>query len=103
MGDRCPHCDAKLPYIPELITRKTGGPEKGRLETADLKFYEAEYERLRSVLQTAFEESRLPEVPTAAAALNDLLVRVRLAGLQSFSGRKGPLSEVTTDRSNGDR
>ena len=70
--------DAKLPYIPELIARKTGGPEKGRLEEADLKFYEAEYKRLRSVLQTAFEESRLPEVPNADAALNNLLIRVRL-------------------------
>ena len=69
--------DAQLSYIPDLIARKTGGPEKGRLETADLKFYEAEYERLRSVLQTAFEESHLPEVPTAAAALNELLIRLR--------------------------
>ncbi|MBS0206042.1 MAG: nucleotidyltransferase domain-containing protein [Planctomycetes bacterium] len=72
--------DAELPYIPDLIARKTGGPELGRLEAADLRFHEAEYERLRSVLQTAFEASRLPEVPTAAAALNDLLVRVRLGG-----------------------
>ena len=72
--------DAQLPYIPDLIARKTGGPEKGRLEAADLTFHQAEYERLRSVLQTAYEESRLPEAPTAAAALNDLLVRVRLKG-----------------------
>ena len=64
--------DAKLPYIPDLIARKTGGPEKGRLEEADLTFHAAEYERLRSVLQAAFEESRLPEVPNAAAALNEL-------------------------------
>lgn len=70
----------KLPYIPDLIARKTEGPEKGRLEAADLTFHEGEYERLRAVLQTAFEESRLPEAPTAAAALNDLLVRVRLRG-----------------------
>jgi len=28
-------------------------------------------------LQTAFEESHLPEVPTAAAALNELLIRLR--------------------------
>jgi predicted nucleotidyltransferase len=69
---------AKLPYISDLIARKTGGPELGRLEAADLAFHEAEYERLRAELQTAFEQSPLPEVPTAAAALNDLLVRVRL-------------------------
>ena len=70
--------DARLPYIPDLISRKTSGPEKGRLETADLTFHAAEYERLRSVLQKAFAESRLPEAPNAAAALNDLLVRIRL-------------------------
>ena len=70
--------DAKLPYIPDLIARKTGGPELGCLEAADLKFHETEYQRLRSVLQMAFDESRLPEVSTAGAALNELLVRVRL-------------------------
>lgn len=70
--------DAKLPYLPDLIARKTSGPELGRLEAADLRFHEAEYERLRGVLQTAFEGSPLPDAPTAAAALNELLVRVRL-------------------------
>lgn len=69
---------AKLSYIPELISRKTGGPEKGRLDQADLAFHQQEYERLRGILQTVFECSRLPENATAAAALNDLLVRVRL-------------------------
>ncbi|MBM4004365.1 MAG: nucleotidyltransferase domain-containing protein [Planctomycetes bacterium] len=69
---------AKLPYISELIARKTGGPEKGRLDQVDLAFHQQEYERLRGMLQSAFESSQLPESPTAAAALNDLLVRVRL-------------------------
>jgi predicted nucleotidyltransferase len=71
--------DAKLPYIPDLIARKTGGPEMGRLEKADLEFYALEYERLRAELQQAFEETSLPESASAAAALNDLLVRIRLA------------------------
>ena len=70
--------EARLPYIPDLIARKTGGPELGRLEAADLQFHQAEYERLRVELQTAFEESHLPEIPSAGAALNDLLVRIRL-------------------------
>ncbi|MFN9976884.1 MAG: DNA polymerase beta superfamily protein, partial [Phycisphaerae bacterium] len=34
---------AKLPYISELIARKTGGPEKGRLDQADLAFHQQEY------------------------------------------------------------
>lgn len=70
--------DAKLSYIPDLISQKTGGPEKGNLENADLTFYAAEYERLKTVLRAAFEKSCLPESPTAAGALNDLLVRIRL-------------------------
>ncbi len=74
---------AKLPYISELIARKTGGPEKGRLDQADLAFHQQEYERLRERLQSAFVSSHLPENPSAAAALNDLLVRVRLDATSS--------------------
>lgn len=69
---------ARLPYIPDLIARKTTGPEKGCLEQADMPFHQQEYERLRGALQQAQEESQLPEVPAGAAALNDLLVRIRL-------------------------
>lgn len=69
---------AKLPYIPDLIDRKTKGPEKGRLEKADLDFHRREYARLRAELLQAFEQSRLPEVPIAAPALNDLLTCLRV-------------------------
>jgi predicted nucleotidyltransferase len=69
---------AKLPYIAELIERKTGGPEKGELERADLEFHQREFERLVRELEAAHEASGLPEKPRDAAALNDLLVRVRL-------------------------
>jgi predicted nucleotidyltransferase len=69
---------AKLSYIPDLIARKTGGPEKGRLEQTDLAFYEREYQRLTAELEQAFADSRLPETARAAAAMNDLLVRIRL-------------------------
>lgn len=69
---------AMLSYIPELIERKVVGPEKGTLDQADFVFHGQEYERLRSGLEQAFEDSRLPEVPSGAGALNDLLIRVRL-------------------------
>ena len=69
---------AKLPYIPELIERKVGGPEKGTLDQADLAFYGQEYERLVAVLEQEHEKSNLPELPSGADALNRLLVRVRL-------------------------
>lgn len=69
----------KLPYIGELIARKLSGPEKSLLEDADLEFHQHEYERLRNELENAFQSSRLPEAPSGKVALNDLLIKVRLA------------------------
>jgi uncharacterized protein len=68
----------KLPYISDLIERKVGGTEKGRLEQADLGFHRREYERLRSALEQAHQESTPPEAPSGMPALHDLLVRIRL-------------------------
>ena len=71
----------RLPYIADLVARKLAGPEKSKLEDADLAFHESEYQRLRGELQTAHDASQLPELPSdeTRAALNDLLVRVRLS------------------------
>lgn len=75
----------RLPHIADLVTRKLAGPEDlavGQLlNDADVSFHEAEYELLRGELQAAQDASRLPEAPSGEtkAALNDLLVRVRLA------------------------
>jgi predicted nucleotidyltransferase len=71
---------AKLPYIADLIARKTGGSEAGKLDQADLSLHEREFERLRAELDQARVDSKLPERPRATAALNDLLVRIRLHG-----------------------
>jgi len=71
--------DAKLTYIDELIERKLTGPEKGDLPEADMKFHESEYQRLVKSLERASAESHLPEAGTAREALNDLLIRTRLA------------------------
>jgi uncharacterized protein len=68
----------RLPYVPELIERKLAGPEKGRLDAADLELHDREHRRLREELERAYEASTLPETATAAAGLHDLLVRVRL-------------------------
>jgi hypothetical protein len=54
------------------------GGERSRLADADLSFHQREYERLRADLERAFETSQLPEGASAQAALNDLLVRLRL-------------------------
>jgi predicted nucleotidyltransferase len=71
---------AKLPYIDELVERKMAGGERSKLADADLAFHQGEYERLVSGLEQAFADSRLPEASSAQAALNDLLVRLRLRG-----------------------
>jgi predicted nucleotidyltransferase len=68
----------KLPYVPELISRKLDGAEKSSLEDADLTFHEKEYLRLQRELEESGRDSKLPELPAGKEALNDLLVRVRL-------------------------
>ena len=67
----------RLQYVPELVGRKLAGPEQATLDDADIAFHEAEYNRLRAVLQAAFDASSLPELSSARPALNDLLLRLR--------------------------
>ena len=69
----------KLPYIPDLVARKTAGPEKGTLDAADIAYFEKEYLSLTAELEAAYKSSKLPEMPTAGPALSDLLRRIRLA------------------------
>lgn len=72
--------EARLSFIPDLVGRKLAGPEKSTLEDADVAFHESHYQKLRAELQTAFEASSLPELPSEETrrALNDLLIRLRL-------------------------
>jgi uncharacterized protein len=70
----------RLSYLPELIARKLAGPEHGALDNADVAFHRAEYERLCAALEDAQRASRLPEAPSCRAALDDLLIRLRLGG-----------------------
>lgn len=73
----------RLPYIADLVARKLEGPEKSTLEDAGIRFHESEYHRLRGELQSSHEASRLPEFPSdeVKEALNNLLIRIRLASL----------------------
>jgi uncharacterized protein len=68
----------KLAYIPELIERKVGGTEKGRLEKVDVGIHQREYGRLRAELEQAYRDCKLPEAPTGTVALDQLLIRIRL-------------------------
>lgn len=69
----------KLSFLQELIEQKRTGPEKGILHRNDLEFHRREYERLTRQLEEAHEKSNLPETSSGRAALNDLLIRIRLA------------------------
>lgn len=68
----------KLPYVGELVQRKLAGPEQAVLPQTDFEFYQKEYSRLLAELQNAFEQSKLPEIPSTQDRLNDLLIRLRL-------------------------
>ncbi len=67
-----------LPEIDELVARKRAGAEKMPLDERDLALHGAVLERLEAELHAAHEKSSLPEEPSTAAALNDLVVRLRL-------------------------
>ncbi|MEM9215241.1 MAG: nucleotidyltransferase domain-containing protein [Cyanobacteria bacterium P01_F01_bin.150] len=69
----------QLSYIPDLMAQKQQEHEKTTLREVDLAFYRGECDRLSNQLQTASDQSHLPDSPTARAALNDLLVRIRLS------------------------
>lgn len=71
----------RLPYLDDLIALKLTGPEQGTLDDASLTFHQGEFERLRAELQSAHEASTLREAPedTTRAAINDLLIRIRLS------------------------
>ncbi|MCB9841084.1 MAG: nucleotidyltransferase domain-containing protein [Phycisphaeraceae bacterium] len=67
-----------LSWIDDLIARKVGGQEKAVIEGQDLAWHEREQERLQGVMEEARAASALPEKPSGRAALDDLLVRLRM-------------------------
>jgi len=73
--------DVHLSYIDELVARKVAGPERALVPEAGLEFHRGEYPRLLGELEAARDQSHLPEAPTARAALNDLLVRIRMQSI----------------------
>ena len=67
-----------LAYVAELIEQKLEGTEKSILDEEDISFYRFEYERLRVMLEQAYQASTLAETPSGQARLNDLLIRLRI-------------------------
>ncbi len=65
-----------LPFISDLIAQKR--QENAVLAQTNLATYRTAIAQLQEQLETAFQESSLPERPTNRPALDDFLVRVRL-------------------------
>lgn len=68
----------RLPYIPDLVARKTTGAEKQTLSDADVQFHHSEYQRLRAMLEAEHARTTLPETTPAFEPMNQLLLRLRL-------------------------
>jgi uncharacterized protein len=67
-----------LPFLLDLIQRKSSGTENQIIDTTEMAFYEDQFRALRDQLILSSDETPLPDAPTAKTALNDLLVRTRL-------------------------
>lgn len=62
-------------HVADLATRKRSGTEKGEMDSTD--GFEADLQRLESLLQEAYDGSPLPEQAPNTEAIGTLLVRVR--------------------------
>ncbi len=69
----------KLPFISDLVARKTGGTEKGRLNRGEFQKLLADAKALEAQLDPASQQSGLPETVGNMVELDDFLVKVRKA------------------------
>jgi uncharacterized protein len=67
----------RLPFIPDLVARKTGGTEKGRLQPGEFQTLLNAAKALEAQLDRASESSHLPETVQNLPALDDFLLRMR--------------------------
>jgi hypothetical protein len=72
----------RIPFIPELIARKTGGVEQQVLGSSEMEYFERQFTEWEKRLMEAGEKTRLPSENSAKTALNDLLVRLRLRSIR---------------------
>jgi len=71
----------RIAFIPDLIARKTGGVEQQVLASDEMKYFEQQFTEWEERLMEAGEKTNLPSEGSAKAALNDLLVRLRLSSI----------------------
>lgn len=69
----------RIAAIDDLVARKRAGAEKMRLDERDLAVHGPLLDRLEAELQGAYDRSSLPDEATSAGALDDFVVRLRLA------------------------
>ncbi len=73
------NAEARLSHVNDLIAQKTIDCEHSTLTDNAFAFHEREYGRLRTELEAAHHASALAEQTNAAAALDAMLIRIRLA------------------------
>jgi predicted nucleotidyltransferase len=69
----------RLKEVDELVARKRGGTEKMPLTGSDVAEHAPPLDRLEAALQRAHDASQLPHEATSCDALDDFVVRRRLA------------------------
>jgi predicted nucleotidyltransferase len=69
----------RMAAVDELVARKREGREQSPLTAADVVAHDRLLDELEAQLRDAHAQSALPEQPTTAAALEDLVIRLRLA------------------------
>jgi hypothetical protein len=69
----------RLSRVDDLVARKREGTEKEPLSRQEIEDEYASLESLEAVLQQAYEASKLPDAATGVAALEDLVIRTRIA------------------------
>jgi hypothetical protein len=79
----------RIPFIPDLIARKTGGVEQQILGSDEMEYFEPQFADWEKRLMEAGEKTHLPSENSAKAALNDLLVCLRLRSIQQLTCNLG--------------
>lgn len=74
----------RIEHVAELVARKRQGAEKMPLAASEIAQHDIYLEELEGELLAAHAQSRLPEEPTTAAALEDFVLRLRLSRLEGM-------------------
>lgn len=77
----------RVATIDDLVARKSSGSERQALEPSELVHHVKDLDRLELQLQAAHDASHLPEEPTTTRALDEFVVRLRLAAMNEQQSR----------------